>query len=285
MIRALLSACIILYLLVFPSPVFAAVTVSPMSVNTSSPVIGDAFSVTASISGALVGNVYFLKCRIGANSYSLNDGQTFNSQTTKWLEDTGLTGAWVDMPQMIIGGDGTWQGVVQCKIKSGSVDESKTLFMRACLNLNNACGTSFQSSNTLVLSPQFPTPTPTSSPTNTPTPTNTSTPVSTSTSTPSPTITPVSATVIATSTIIPTRAASITPTTRQEVVNTDMIEVPAILGVESDDAAIEGVIESSGSGRTNDKFVYTKSLIIALLFISTGIGFFSIASLITKIDI
>lgn len=123
-----------------------------------------------------------------------------------------------------------------------------------------------------------PTITPTSTPTNTPT----STPTPSATSAPTATSVP---TTVPTLTAAPTRAASITPTTRQEVVNTDMIEVPAILGVESDDATTEGVIESTASGRTNDKFVYTKSLIIALLFISTGIGFFAIASLLTKVDI
>ncbi len=173
-----------------------AVTIVPVSVDTVSPVIGDSFSVTASVSGALAGNIYFLKCRIGANSSSLTDGQTFNLQTSKWLDDTGSTGAWIDMPQVTINGDGTWQGTLQCRMKSGTSDEAKMLFLRACLNTNNSCGASFQSNSSLSLSPIVPTPTPTPIPTPTPTATPTPTPTPavtialTPTNTPTPTPTP-----------------------------------------------------------------------------------------------
>lgn len=272
MISTLLPACVLLYLLIFPSPVFAAVTLAPVNVDTSSPVIGDAFSVTASMSGAFVGNIYFLKCRIGANSSSLNDGQTFNSQTVKWLDDTGLTGAWIDMPQITIGGDGTWQGAIQCKIKNGSADESKMLFMRACLNSNNNCGTSFQSSNNLMLSPQVPTATPT--PTSTPTNTLTPTPTPTATSAPTATSVP---TATSTSIVTPTRIVSPTPTSEinNEIISTDVPLVPAILGVE--DTSVSGTVEA--------RAVSKRPIIIAMLFVSAGLALFAIASLITKIDI
>lgn len=195
------------FLFVIPSTVLAAVSVTPVSVDTTTPVIGDAFSLTASVSGALTGSIYFLKCRIGANSSSLTDGQTFNSQTSKWLDDSGSTGAWVDMPQVTIGADGIWQGVLQCRIKSGAVDESKVLFARACSNSNNSCGTSFQSNSSLALNPLVPTPTPTSTPSPTPTPIPTSTSTPTSSPSPKPTSIPTF-----TPTSKPTATLTVTPT-------------------------------------------------------------------------
>ena len=140
-------------LVFFVQPVMAVTpNILPVSVDTSTPVIGDSFTLTASMSGAVVSSVYFLKCRIGApNSTTLSDGQTYNSQTSKWLEDTGSNGAWIDMPQITTDSTGLWQGNLQCRVKDSANDEAKVLFIRACLDANNACGTSFQSTNSLPL--------------------------------------------------------------------------------------------------------------------------------------
>lgn len=172
-------------------PVFAATpALTPMSVSTTTPIIGDAFTVTASMSGAISSSVYYFKCRIGPNSSSLSDGQTYNTQTAQWLDDTGSNGAWIDMPQITTDGSGLWQGTLQCRIKDSASDEAKVVFIRACLNQSNSCGTSFQSANSLSLNPVMPTSTPT--PTSTPMPTSTCTPTPTPSSTPTPTHTPTS---------------------------------------------------------------------------------------------
>ena len=104
----------------------------------------------------------------------------------------------------------------------------------------------------------------------TPTPTNTSAP------TPAPSATSVP-TATFTLTVTPTRYVSSTPTTKisEEIISTDEPVIPAILGI--DDASMSGERDSAVGNK--------KSLIIALLFVSTGIGLFAIASLITKIDI
>lgn len=243
-----------------------AVTIVPVSVDMVSPVIGDSFSVTASVSGALLGNIYFLKCRIGANSSSLADGQTFNTQTSKWLDDTGSTGAWADMPHVTINGDGTWQGILQCRIKSGVSDEAKTLFLRACLNTNNGCGTSFQSTSSLTLSPIVPTPTPTPTPTpsptpeptitKTPTPTCTPTPLATSTPTPTPTPTP-----LPTATPTPISTPLVTPQPEEEA-------PPAgdVLGAE---------IQVSPDPASSGQRFSTQPFIVSLLLVGMGFALLS----------
>lgn len=200
-IVALIAILLFLFYSPFIRPVFATVAINPISIDTSTPIIGDAFNLTASMSGALSGSNYYIKCRIGANTSSLNDGQTYNPQTSQWLDDTGSTGAWIDMPQITIGAGGSWQDSVKCRIKASANDETKVLFVRACLNSNNSCGTSFQSTNLLTVNPIFPTPTntPTLAPTATLTPTPTSTP--NSTPTPTKTLTPT-----------PTLKISVSPT-------------------------------------------------------------------------
>lgn len=232
------------FLFVIPSTVLAAVSVTPVNVDTTSPVIGDAFSLTASVSGALTGSIYFLKCRIGANSSSLTDGQTFNSQTSKWLDDSGSTGAWVDMPQVTIGADGIWQGVLQCRIKSGAVDESKVLFTRACLNSNNSCGTSFQSNSSLALNPLVPTSTPTSTSTPTPSPTPTPDPTATSTPTSSPTSKPT-ATSTSTPTLKPTLTKTPTPTKANDKISSLSAEFYS-----TNSASVAGIAIEEGSEAT-----------------------------------
>jgi hypothetical protein len=145
------------------------------------------------MSGALSLSNYYIKCRIGPNSSSLSEGQTYNQQTPEWLNDTD---AWIRMPQIPTDASGNWQGSIQCRVKISAVDESKVIYIRACLSSNSACGTSFQSSAFLTVNTILPTPTPTLAPTDTPVPTNapTNTPAPTtkpaSTPTPKPTAKP-----------------------------------------------------------------------------------------------
>ncbi len=169
------------------------------------------------MSGALSLNNYYIKCRIGPNSSSLNEGQTYNSQTPEWLNDTD---AWTHMPQITIGSDGNWQGPISCRIKISAVDESKMIYVRACLNLNSSCGTSFQSNTFLTINTILPTSTPTPVPTSTPAPTIT----------PNPTNTPT-----------PTLKITLKPTTKPSPsIQTQSIATKtAILGESSESAVIQ----------------------------------------------
>ncbi|MFH0749337.1 MAG: hypothetical protein V1917_00285 [Candidatus Gottesmanbacteria bacterium] len=177
-----LVGVVLFFFFVFPFPVFSAVSFTPLGVDTTTPIIGDSFIVQASASGAVASSLYYVKCRIGPNTSSLAEGQTFNANTAKWLDDTS---AWIDMPQVTTGDDGSWQGSITCRIKSSAVDEAKLLFVRACLTVNSACGSSFQSTSSLGVMPRAPTPTAT------PTPTVTNTPTLAPTATTTPTSTPI----------------------------------------------------------------------------------------------
>jgi len=136
------------------------------------------------MSSALSSSNYYIKCRIGPNSSSLSEGQTYNSQTPEWLNDTD---AWTHMPQITTGSDGNWQGSIQCRVKISAIDESKVIYVRACLNSNSSCGTSFQSNALLTVNTILLTSTPTSVPTDTPVPTKTPTPTKSPSPTPKPT--------------------------------------------------------------------------------------------------
>lgn len=232
----------------FPFSVLSAVNFIPLGVTTANPIIGDSFVMQASASGAVSGSKYFVKCRIGPSSTSLTEGQTFNGQTNTWLDDTGSNGAWVDMPQIVVGEDGSWQGSVTCRIKSSAIDEAKLLFLRACPNVNDVCGTSIQSGSSLALAPLMPTPTNTPIPTNTPVPTNTPIPTSTPSNTSVPTTTP---TPIAS----PTKKPTATPIT------TSTIELGSTIV-----ASPTGVVLGAQDPQTPNN----KPYIIALLFVSVG---------------
>jgi len=232
----------------FPSSVFSAANFIPLNVDTTSPVIGDSFIMQASANGAVTGSKYYIKCRIGPSSTSLTEGQTLNEQTNTWLDDTGSNGAWVDMPQILVSEDGSWQGSVTCRIKSSALDEAKLLFLRACLNTNDACGSSFQSTSSLVLSPRIPTPTNTPIPTDTPSPTNTPSPI--------PTVT-----------MIPTKSPSptATPTIKPKLTSTPIATPTAELITTITPSPTAAVL-----GTQDTQVSKNKKYIIALLFISVG---------------
>ncbi|MBI5613871.1 hypothetical protein HY947_03015 [Candidatus Gottesmanbacteria bacterium] len=283
-LSAVVRAEILFFVLLFLSnyPVFA-VSISPLSVDINSPVIGDAFTLTATMSGAVAGSNYFVKCRIGGNTSSLNDGQTFNSQSSKWLDDTGSSGAWVDMPQVAIGVDGYWSGLTRCRIKSSSTDEAKLLFVRACLNTDNSCGTSFQSLNSLPLNPIVPTSTPTPIPTSTPTPTPepspTPTRTPTPTSTPSPTSTPTSSTKTPTSMStksVPSPSISLKDE-NDVLADTDEAFIQEKTVIASDGSVL-GVTTDSNTSNNTPRI--DKMMAVTFGFIAAGLGVFSLASVI-----
>jgi hypothetical protein len=265
-VKYLISICSFILLFIgviffVPSAFAATPNILAISVDTNTPVIGDQFSVTASMSGAVANGVYFFKCRIGANSSSLADGQTYNNQTSQWLDDTGSNGAWVDMPQITVDGGGVWQGTLQCRVKDSVNDEAKVLYIRACLNANSVCGTSFQSTQSLTLNPIMPTstPSPTPTPTNTPTPQPTCTP----TSTPIPTRTPT-----------PTKTPTPTPTS-----------TPTPTKVLASDSAVLGSTTSTQSASVSadpPPKSTSKQMAIAILFIGLGCGMLTVAFILKR---
>ena len=252
---------VVFLLFFFPSFVLGAANFTPLSVDTTNPVIGDAFVVQASASGVVASAAYYLKCRIGPSSgTTYTEGQTLNIQTNKWLDDTN---AWVDMPQITIGGDGQWQGSLSCRIKSSAVDEAKTIVLRACLSVNDACGTSFQSTSYLSLSPRSPTPT------DTPTPTITNTPTSVPTNTQVPTSTP-------TRSLTPTATLTLKPTIYEEATFSSILEEKD--DIETTGGAVLGETTSKTDVTQHQSNMLTqkKPYITMLLFV--GIGFALIAA-------
>lgn len=201
--RVLKNFFLIFIFLLLTTKVNAAVTISTLAVDNSAPTIEQSFNVNADISGASENTIYFVKCRIGVDSSNLKDGQTYNSASSVWLNDTD---AWTSMPVVTIGSDGSWQGVIQCRVKNGSVSGSKLVYTRACLNNNGACGTSFQSADYQTINVVLPTETPV--PTPTPIPTEVPTPISTPTESIAPSIT---STITETPQSTPTPTLTITP--------------------------------------------------------------------------
>ena len=255
-------------LCVVPSVIAVSPTIFPVSVDSTTPVLGDTFSVTASMSGALPVSVYFFKCRVGSNSSSLSDGQTYNVQTGQWLDDTGSNGAWIDMPQITTDSVGAWQGAVHCRIKNSASDEAKVLFARACLNSNNSCGTSFQSSNSLTLNPVVPTATPTLTPT--PAPTATPTPTPDNTPTPTPTRTP-------TPTKTPTPTPTKTPTPTPKHIPTTLATQSALFMDSSESANILGETDVAATESAAVKSRPLTPIIISLALVGLGLGILSLA--------
>lgn len=246
---------VVFLLFFFPSSVFGVASFIPLSVDTTNPIIGDTFVIQASASGVVANAAYYLKCRIGPTSgTTYTEGQTLNTQTNKWLDDTS---AWIDMPQVAIGGDGQWQGSLSCRIKSSAVDEAKQLVLRACLNVNDACGTSFQSINFVSLSPRSPTPT------NTPTPTTTNTPTQVPTNTQGGTNTPTRLPT-PTVTLIQTQTTIIAATFSSVLEEKNDVEttIGAVLG--------EEILKSNTMKQQNDVLSKKKPYITTLLFVGIG---------------
>ncbi|MDD5415693.1 MAG: hypothetical protein PHE48_01665 [Candidatus Daviesbacteria bacterium] len=173
-----------LFLFFGVKPVFAAVSIDAPTINQSEIPINQSFSANSNLNNVQTGEIYFVKCRIGASSSSLLEGQTYNPLTTSWLYDTD---SWTDMPT-ITAIDSTISFSIQCKIKSNATEGQKIIYARACLKKpDGICGsgTSFQSSSgitiTAIAQPSSsPSSTSSSTPSPTPTPIPSSTPQATS---------------------------------------------------------------------------------------------------------
>lgn len=268
MISTLLPACIILSLLFFPSSVFASVVINEFEVEPSSSQWVELYNTSASlvdISGWIIDDNGSLSTKFTIPQNTLLPSNTCITFTSG---NFNFNTASSDSAQLFSGST-----VIDVYSYTKSAGNNMS-FGRSpdgtgeWVTMTPSFG-SFNISGDPCLPPATPIPT--------------STPINTPTSTLSPTVTP--STVVATSMVMitPTHTSTSTPAIRTKIISTDVMEDPAILGVE--DALAEDVIESSATSRTNDHAVKTKSLIIALLFISAGIGLFAIASLLTKVDI
>jgi hypothetical protein len=152
-----------------------AATVSAPSNIPSEVQIGTSFAVNGSLTNVSQGQVYFLKCRLGPDSSSLTEGQTYNQRANDWLSDSS---AWVNMPIIEILGDPA-NFSLDCRIKSGVESGSKVIFLRACLEEpDGSCKGNFQSNTGISFTALV-------EPTSTPTHTQAS-PIPTSTPTSSP---------------------------------------------------------------------------------------------------
>lgn len=252
---------LVLFPLVFVPQVFAA-SITTLSVSNASPLLGEEFNVTASISGTLT-STYFVKCRIGPGpeSSSLTQGQTYNSQ---WLNDSGEDGKWIDMSQVTTNADGIWSGIIKCRVKlSDSVSAGpKIVKTSACLKTDSGCGTSFPSDDSIAINAQAPTPTPepTSAPTSAPNPTATPTPPPTPTATKAPTKAPTKTptpTLTPTPIKTPTRVPTLTPT---PVIAIEATPSSDVLGSES-----SPMPEAKPQGSI-------KPVIFSLLLVSLGLA-------------
>ncbi len=273
MISALLPACIILFLLVFPSSVFAAdVVINEFSPN-ASPEWVEFYNASDSAdyikSYYLDDDTIFIESDETGSSKKLLANLVVTNLTYPYFELSSFLNNSGDFV-VIFDGQGNIIDQYQYTSDPGSgitigrsPDNTGSYFILASATKGS-------------LNAQVPTMTPTQTPTNTPTPTNTLVPTPTPSATSAPTATSMP---IATSTPIatPTRTVTVTPTTEisDEIISTDVSLVPAILGVE----------DASVSGASVTRLASKRPLIIAMLFVSAGLALFAIANLITKINI
>ena len=153
----------------------AAETVTVQSVDHGTPQVAESFAVSASLTHAVYPGTYFLKCRIGGDITHLTEGQTYNTASDTWLDDSGANGAWILMPQVTTDSTGSWSGTLACRVKATAASGTKQVYVRACLNTDGSCGASFQSGDfreiQVLALPPTPTVLPTIMPTLKPSPT------------------------------------------------------------------------------------------------------------------
>lgn len=175
MFYAVLTLIISVIFFVVPA-VSAAEALSVLSVSNTTPTAGDPITVAMTLSQGAASQSYYLKCRIGEDSTHLTQGQTYNPDSGVWLDDSGANGAWTLMPRITVGSDGSWQGEMQCRVKTSAESGAKLVFTRACLSVDGTCKESFQSADSVGIQVLAPPPTSTPPPSPEPTPPPTATP-------------------------------------------------------------------------------------------------------------
>ena len=145
-----------------------AVTITASSVDKVNVALGENFQIMTKINEVSINTNYFIKCRVGPDNSSLNEGQTYNPLTDDWFYDND---AWAKMPQITSDNNGSWEGAITCRVKNSATTGDKTVVSRACMNNSGACEDSFQSSNSISITVVASTPTEILSPTESLTPT------------------------------------------------------------------------------------------------------------------
>lgn len=136
------------FLFLFLAVKVSAVSISTFSIDKSNVTLQESFQITAKIIEGSVNTNYFIKCRIGVDSSSLNEGQTYSPLTDSWLFDTD---AWTKMPQITSDDNGSWEGTIACRVKNSATTGDKIVVSRACLNNSGACSDNFQSANSILI--------------------------------------------------------------------------------------------------------------------------------------
>jgi len=129
-------------------------------------------------------SIYSYKARIGSNSASLNQGQTFNSLTNNWLDDTS---SWTSFPTINLNENGIATSSVKLKTKKSAAIGNNLLIIRVNKDSKNYDS---PSKNILIVEPST-SPTPTEMPTLTITEIPIPTIETLATSTPTPTLTEI----------------------------------------------------------------------------------------------
>lgn len=259
--RTLFLVCLYFFAFVFPSPVHA--TRSLTIAADKATLLGDEeLHVTASASGFTEGESVYIKgafVQLGTSNYF-----GFTKFEDAWIKNSASSTS-----QKLIT-IGTWDGMLSVKsdfTDSGYKGEGEYIF-KVGFYVGSSSSVTW-STNSLTVSINEPDPTITPTPTNTIEPTRTPTP--TSGVTPTATISP------ATSALAKAPLLTITSFVHDATPTIESISQTAILGVED----VRDDSEASVAGQSSN----TKSIAIALLLVSVGIGLFAIASILPKIDI
>lgn len=163
--------------------------------------IGEEFTVYFKVEGFEKNTNYYMKGRVGVAS-PLDKGQTYNSNTSSWLNDSGDN--WDEFPIFTTNSEGSASAQIKVRAKtSASLGDNAIVVRIRKVNIDPNYD-SDQGMITIVAVPtSTPTPTSSSTPSPTPTPSVSSTPTPTLTLTPTPT---------SSSTVTPTVKPTATPT-------------------------------------------------------------------------
>jgi cell division septation protein DedD len=257
--------------LFFPTPVFAAMSVSisnvPSSVDQEQDFSVDVlFSCSSCTSDSYIRGVFYPS----GTSYF---GYTQNNQGN-WVNASGSDcNQYFKLASSDIV-EGSWSGKLRFKLDTThSYYSGPGEYLFKVGRYPAGCGSATWSTETTIaaIGPTVtPTPTPTPVPTATPTPTKTPTPTPTKTPTPTPTKTPTP-TPTKTPTPTPTKTPTPTPTT---IVEPSSEPTAIVLGAQEE----KGGEESSGS--TSPPI---KPLIISILFVALGLAILSLLLLWKKL--
>jgi hypothetical protein len=275
---------LLLSVIFFVIPVVsAAEALSVQSVSNSTPTVGDPITIAMTLSQGAASQLYYLKCRIGEDSTHLTDGQTYNATSGVWLEDSGANGAWILMPQVETDATGAWSGALVCRVKATAASSTKYVYVRACLNSDGSCDSSFQSGDyqdiQVLAPPPTATPLPSPTPTTKPSPTASPQPTVLKTPTPVPTHTSKPAATRVPSPAVPTERV-LTVINKETQMDNELFAIPDTREASDtvnrilSSATDSGLAEVSVTPESNTvKRIAGILLVVALVFALTAVAF------------